>query len=73
MRKKREYDPMQPFQTIGDAVRSTGLSSYYLRTGCKTGTIPHIRCGSTYMIDIVALLQQLHAEAKQGAADHPAA
>lgn len=72
-RKRKEYDPSRPFQTIGDAVRSTGLSNYHLRAGCKAGTIPHIRSGNTYLIDVAALLQRLHAEAEQAASGHPAA
>ena len=73
MSKRRDYNPNAPFQTISDAVRSTGLSAYYLRAGCKTGTIPHIRSGSTYLIDVAALLQRLHAEAEQAVSGNPAA
>ncbi len=72
-RKKKEYDAASPFQTISNAVRSTGLSAFYLRTGCKNGKVPHIMSGSTYLIDIPALLQRLHAEAEQAASGHPAA
>lgn len=72
-RKRKEYDPTCPFQTITDAVRSTGLSSYHLRSGCKAGTIPHIRSGNTYLIDVAALLQRLHAEAAQAMSGNPAA
>lgn len=34
-----------PFQKIPDASRTTGLSQYYLRKGCKEGTVPHIKSG----------------------------
>ncbi len=51
-----------PFQKIPDAVRTTGLSSYYLRAGCRSGTVPHIRSGNTYYINVPALLRQLGAE-----------
>ena len=50
-----------PFQKIGDACKSTGLSQYYLRSGCKAGTIPHIKSGSTYYVNVPALLRQLGA------------
>ena len=50
---------MTPFQKITDAVRTTGLSAYYLRRGCKDGTIPHIKSGTTYFINVAALLRQL--------------
>ena len=51
-----------PFQRIPDAVRSTGLSAYYLRNGCKDGTVPHIRSGRTIYINVPALLRQLGVE-----------
>lgn len=51
----------KPFQKFQEACKTTGLSMYYLRQGCKAGTIPHIRSGSTYYINVVALLKQLGA------------
>lgn len=51
-----------PFQRIPDAVKSTGLSAYYLRNGCKDGTVPHIRSGKTYYVNVPALLRQLGVE-----------
>ena len=53
---------MKPFQKIPEACRSTGLSMYYLRQGCKDGTVPHIKSGTTYMINVPALLRQLGAD-----------
>ncbi len=41
-----------PFLKIKDACKVTGLSEYYLRTGCRAGTIPHIRSGVVYLINI---------------------
>ena len=52
-----------PYQKIPDACRSTGLSQYYLRKGCKDGTVPHIRSGTVYLVDVPALLEKLHREA----------
>ena len=36
---------MTPFQKIPEACKTTGLSKYFLRNGCKDGTIPHVRSG----------------------------
>lgn len=52
---------MTPFQKIPEACKTTGLSQYFLRKGCKDGTIPHIKSGPTYYIDVPALLQKLGA------------
>lgn len=48
-----------PFQKIPDACRITGLSMYYLRNGCKDGSIPHIKSGGIYYINVPALLRKL--------------
>lgn len=54
--------PTVPFQKIAEACKTTGLSQYFLRQGCKDGTIPHIRSGSTYYINVPELLGQLNAD-----------
>ena len=51
-----------PFQRIPAACRITGLSQSYLRAGCKDGTVPHIMIGTTYLVNIPALLRQLGVE-----------
>ena len=61
-RKQKEHDPTCPFQSINDAVRTTGLSSFYIRTGCKNNTVPHIRAGNTYLINVPLLLDQLNKQ-----------
>ena len=48
-----------PYKNILDASAASGLSQSYLRKGCKDGSIPHIRIGSKYMINIPALYDQL--------------
>ena len=50
-----------PFQKIQQACKTTGLSMYYLRNGCKDGTIPHVKSGGTYYINVPALLRSLGA------------
>ena len=48
-----------PFQKIEDAVRTTGLSSFFLRKGCRDGSIPCVRSGRTYFINVPGLLERL--------------
>lgn len=52
-----------PCQKIPDACRSTGLSQYYLWKGCKDGSVPHIKNGTVYLVDVSALLEKLRREA----------
>ena len=52
-----------PFQKIRDACATTGLSQCYLRKGCKDGSIPHIKSGCTYYVNVPALLKKLEVEA----------
>lgn len=54
-----------PFQKIPDASRTTGLSQYYLRKGCKEGTVLHIKSGATYYVNVPALLRQLGADGEE--------
>lgn len=53
---------MAPFQKIGEACKTTGLSQYFLRQGCKAGTVPHVKSGGVYYVNIPALLRQLGVE-----------
>ena len=57
-----------PFQKIAEACKTTGLSQYFLRKGCRAGTIPHVKSGGTYYINVPALLRQLGAESEREAA-----
>ena len=50
------------FQTIPEACKTTGLSKYYLRNGCKAGSVPHVRNGRLYLIDVPALVAKLRTE-----------
>ena len=61
MPRMPEQNRDQPFQRIPMPCKTTGLSQSYLRAGCKAGTIPHIRCGNTYMINMPAFMRQLDA------------
>lgn len=51
-----------PYLKLKETVVETGLSMYYLRNGCKNGTIPHIKSGTTYYVDVPALLEKLRAQ-----------
>ena len=53
---------MVTFMKIKGACQETGLSQKFLRDGCKNGTIPHVKSGSVYYIDIERLLEKLRAE-----------
>lgn len=51
--------PTIPFQKIAEACKTTGLSQYYLRQGCKNDTIPHVKSGGVYYINVQALMETL--------------
>ena len=51
-----------PFQKIPVASKTTGLSQYFLRQGCKDGSVPHIKSGTVYLINVPALLKKLGAD-----------
>lgn len=51
-----------PFQKITEASKTTELSQYYLRRGCRDGSVPHTKSGQTFFVNVPALLRQLGAE-----------
>ncbi len=58
---KRAPAAKTPFQKIPEASKTTGLSQYYLRNGCKAATVPHVKSGGVYYINVPALLRKLGA------------
>ncbi len=50
-----------PFLKIREACQVTGLSQYYLRAGCKDGTVPCVKSGNVYFVNVPALLRKLGA------------
>lgn len=58
----KEEMPTVPFQKITEACKTTGLSQYFLRQGCKDGTIPHVKSGGVYYINVPALLEALNEQ-----------
>lgn len=55
-----------PYQKIPDACRTTGLSKFFLRKGCRNGEVPHIRSGRTYYVNVPALLENLAMQTDKG-------
>lgn len=51
-----------PFQKIPAVARTTGLSTYFLRRGVRDGTVPHIKSGTVYLVNVPALLRRLDVE-----------
>lgn len=48
-----------PFQKIQEACKTTGLSQYYLRRGCRDGSVPCVKSGTVYLVNVPKLLKQL--------------
>lgn len=49
-----------PFMSIADTATYSGFSQNYIRNGCINGTIPNIRVGLKYMIDVNLFMEQQH-------------
>lgn len=47
------------------------LSQYYLRNGCKDGSVPHIKSGTVYLVNIPALLRKLGVENDERQKENP--
>ena len=63
---RRKIDCDSPFPSINGAVFRTGLSAGFIRRGCKDGSIPHIRVGKDYRINMKLWLRQLDEQSKGG-------
>lgn len=63
---RKEEMSTVPFQKIAEACKTTGLSQYFLRQGCKSGTIPHIKSGGVYYINVPALMKALEERQAEG-------
>ena len=59
---KRTIDLSAPYQSIRGASRISGLAQGYIRAGCKNGTIPCLRVGQEYRVNMPLFLQKLEAE-----------
>lgn len=58
--RRKEIDPTAIFQRRRGAAAITGLSDKYIYEGCKNGTIPAIKCGSDWLINMPLFLEQLN-------------
>lgn len=56
---------MKLFVKIREAAEITGLSQYFIRRGCRDGTIPCITSGSTFYVNMQAFLRILEVSEKQ--------
>lgn len=65
MNIRKNYDPKTPYQTIDDAARTTGLSRFFLRNGCKDHSLPCLQSGRTYYVNVPALLEQMDELSKK--------
>lgn len=61
---KSPYNPTNQFQTIANASRTTGLSQYALRRGCWNHTVPHIRVGTKYLVNVPLMLKRLSEQSE---------
>ena len=51
---------MTQFVGIREAANITGLSQYFIRNGCRAGTLPYILCGNRYKVNLPALQEQMN-------------
>ena len=68
MARPRKPDPAAPYQPLRAAAELTGLSLYYIRNGVKAGTIPAIRMGRDWRVNMPIFLAQLETASKGGQA-----
>lgn len=48
----------KPFLKIREAAAVTGLSEYFLRQGCRNGSIDCLRSGQVYFINMPRLMKK---------------
>ena len=56
---RKKIDPAATFQSPRGAAEITGLSRYFILKGCQDGTVPHIKVGTDYRINMPLFLAQL--------------
>lgn len=55
---------MIKFCSIKEAAEATGLSVSYVRAGCVKGSIPHLKSGVKYYVNLPAFVELLEAECR---------
>lgn len=58
--------PVAPFQGIDDTARLTGASRCFVRAGCRDGSIPCVKFGTKYMVNLPAFLEMLDEQSRNG-------
>ena len=61
---RRRVNQNALFQSIRGAAEITGLSTRYIRDGCRAGTIPHIMAGNDYRVNMALFLSDLNEQSK---------
>lgn len=52
-------NPKQPFQSIREAARTTGISEYQIRRMLRENALPGFYSGVKFNVDVEMLLRQL--------------
>ncbi len=58
------YEPgnLPLYASIKEVNRITGLSQFFLRAGCRDGSLPCIKSGEKYLLNLPRLLELLDAK-----------
>lgn len=67
---KRDLSAPTPFLPIKAAATVTGLSQFYIRNGCRDGSIPHIKSGNQYYVNLPLLMERLNKASTKGDRDN---
>ena len=59
--RKKTFDAEALFQPPTGAARITGFSVKFIRDGCRDGSIPSIRIGADYRVNMRLYLEKLDA------------
>ena len=62
---RRKFDRDAPFQSIRGAAYLTGLSAGFIRAGCRAGTIPCLKIGAEYRVNLPLFRAQLDAQSRR--------
>ena len=65
MSRAKNTDLTAPFLSPAGAARVTGMSVKWIREGCKAGTVPHLRVGTDFRVNVPALLEMLDRQSKE--------
>ena len=65
--RRTNFDPGAVFQPPRNVAEITGLSLKHIRDGCAKGSIPCIRVGVDYRVNVPLFLEQLNEASRKGA------